>query len=167
VKPEKKIGVVLGVALAVTLSAWALRACFVEHERRSALLLYRNELVAAEIARVETMLHQAPPRTLADITKIIGKAPSACDDRNEPGPLDDPRDERCPRGSACHEAFYMADWHVRRHIERPDARVWFDASLDGDNLWSKLRIRVAGCDPDDRVLAIDELEPAQFSLRDW
>ena len=157
----------LGVAFAIAWFAWMLRGRFLEHRRQSALLSYRNALVTAEIARVGTLLRRFPPRTLADVTTMVGNVPTACDDKNEPGPLDDPRTERCPRGSACHEAFYMADWYVRRHIESPGARVWFDAKVDVDNASSKLRIRVAGCEPGDLVLAIDELEPARFSLGDW
>ncbi len=161
------LSVAVGIALAMALASWEVRGCIVEHERQSALLSYRNELVAAEIARVETELRRSPPRTVADVTKIVGNAPTACDDKNEPGPLDDPRTEPCPKGTACHEAFYRADWYVRRRIERPDARVWFDRRLDGDNSWGKLEIRVAGCDAGDLVLAIDGLDPPQFALGVW
>jgi hypothetical protein len=164
VKPPR-IVVGVGVAIAISLGAWGLRRLLLERRHLSALLSYRNELVAADFGRVQAELHHGPPRTLAEVTTMIGKAPTACGDRNEPGPLDDPRAERCPRGSACHEAAYMADWYVRRHIEAPDTRVWFDRDLDGDNAWGRLRIRVAGCDPGDLVVAIDELEP--FSLREW
>jgi hypothetical protein len=163
----RRVTVVLGVAFALAWFAWEVRRRSLEHQRQSALLSYRNGLVAVEMARVGTLLRRFPPHTLADVTTIVGNAPTACDDKNEPGPLDDPRTERCPRGSACHEAFYMADWYVRRHIEPPDARVWFDAKVDVDNASSRLRIRVAGCEPGDLVLSIDELEPARFSLGDW
>lgn len=157
--------VVFGIAIALV--AWGLRGSLRERRRLSALLSYRNGLVAGEVARVDELLRRSPPRTIADVTKIVGTGPSMCDDKNEPGPLDDPRLERCPKGSACHEAFYVAYWYVRRHIETPDTRVWFDRKLEVDNSASKVRIHVAGCEPGDLVLAIDRLEPAQFSLGEW
>jgi hypothetical protein len=162
-----RIPVAVGVTIAIALAAWGLRRYLSDQRRLSALLAYRNRLVAAEIGRVQTSLHRSPPRTVADVTTIVGKGPSDCDDRNEPGPLDDPRAERCPRGAPCHEAFYMADWYLRRHIEPPDTRVWFDRELEGDNAWGRIRIRVAGCEPGDLVLAIDELEPERLSLASW
>jgi hypothetical protein len=161
------ISVVLGVAVAIALAAWGLRGSLLEKRRLSALLSYRNGLVTGEVARVEELLRRSPPRTIADVTKIVGTAPSMCDDKNEPGPLDDPRAEKCPKGSACHEAFYMAYWYVRRHIESPDTRVWFDRKLEPDNSGSKVRIHVTGCDPGDVVLEIDKLEPARFSIGEW
>ena len=153
--------------MAIALAAWALCRCLSEQRRLSALLSYRNRLVVAEIGRVQTAIHRSPPRTIADVATIVGKGPSYCDDRNEPGPLDDPRAERCPRGSACHEAFYMADWYLRRHIEPPDTRVWFDREFEGDGEWGTMRVRVAGCEPGDLVLEIDDLEPDRFSLASW
>jgi hypothetical protein len=163
----QRIIIALGVAVTVPLLGWRLRGVVSEERRVSALLSYRNGLVVAEIARVEALLRRAPPRTIAGATTIVGSAPTICNDKNEPGPLDDPRTERCPRGAACHEAFYMTDWYVRRHIEPPDTRVWFDRKLDTDDTSGRLRIRAAGCKPGDLVLAIDELDPARFSLGDW
>ena len=158
---------VLGVAVAVTLSAWKLRDYRSEKQRSSARLAYRNGLVVAEMARVQTLLRRSPPHTIADVTKIVGSPSVLCNDKNEPGPLDDPRAERCPVGSACHGAFYMVDWYVRRRIERPDTRVWFDPKLDGDNSSGKLRIHVSGCEPGASVLEAVELDPVRFSVTDW
>jgi hypothetical protein len=156
-----------GVALAVGLSALGLHRWRLEHQREATLLAYRNGVVRAELARVETALGRSPPQTVADIAAIVGVGLSTCDDKNEPGPLDDPRIETCPKGSACHEAFYMADWYVRRRIEAPDTRVWFDRNLEVDNSWSRLRVRVAGCEPGDRVMTMDPIDPARFDLGSW
>ena len=163
----KRQSIILVLGIGIALGAWGLHGSLLERRRLSALLSYRNGLVAGEVARVDDFFRRSPPRTIADVTKIVGTVPSMCDDKNEPGPLDDPRLERCPKGSACHEAFYVAYWYVRRHIEPPDTRVWFDVKLEGDNSANKVRIHVAGCDPGDIVLAIDKLEPAQFSIGEW
>jgi hypothetical protein len=161
------VAIALAMAGAVGLTARGLRRWVIDARRGSALLSYRNGLVIAEVTRVEQLLGRTPPRTLADVARVVGATPSTCDDRNEPGPLDDPRTEPCSRGAACHEPFFMADWYVRRHVEASDPRVWFDRKLDADNSAGKLRVRVAGCQPGDLVVSIDRLEPARFAIDRW
>lgn len=144
-----------------------LRRGAIERRRTSALLAYRNARVAAELTRAETLLRESPPQTISDVSRLVGVGPSTCGDKDEPGPLDDPRTEQCPPGSGCHQAFFRADWYVRRHIESPDTRVWFDASRDNDGVNAGLQVRVTGCNSDDRVVKIDPLERPRFSLAEW
>ncbi len=144
-----------------------LRRGAIERRRASALLAYRNALVDREVVRVDSLLRHSPPPTISDVSRLVGVGPSTCDDKNEPGPLDDPRMERCPKGSACHEAFFRADWYVRQHIESPDTRVWFDAHLDKDGVNGGLQVRVTGCNSEDRVVKIEPIEERRFSLVEW
>jgi hypothetical protein len=164
---RRKLNLALVVTVGVALLSWRFQRSLLEKRHWAALLVYRNGLVATELARIEASFSHTPPRTIADVTKLVGSPPNVCDDRNEPGPLDDPRAEKCPRGSACHEAFYTADWFVRRHIAPPDRRVWLDPKVETDEASGKLRIRVAGCEPEDRILSIEEPDPSEYSLNEW
>ncbi len=113
------------------------------------------------------LFDRSPPRTLQDAGALVGRPPTRCNDTNEPGPLDDPRDERCPKGTDCHIAWYVASWSIRKHIESPDTRVWFDGTSDDGESGGQIKMHVAGCESNDRVVLGDKLDLDRVLIRDW
>ncbi len=157
----KTLVVVLGVTCAAIACVCAIRS----GSASAALVAYRNAVVEREIARVTMSFDRSPPRTLQDAEAIVLRPPTRCDDTNEPGPLDDPHDERCPKGTDCHIAWYVASWSIRKHIESPDTRVWFDRGND-DESEGPIKMRVAGCESTDRVISDAKVDLDRVLIHD-